>query len=227
MNRRGFTLLEVLVSLALFTIIRVATAKHLQQVLSTKNVAFNEIQIYDSMRTAISIMRYDLSQAFHILYDDLGEENKQLLLQNQAVPHTLFDGRKSEMVFTSLSHRVYYLQRRETEQAEISYYLQNLNGSEFPSLMKRETGLIDDKPYEGGSIYTIIDNVFSMSFQYWDGKTERWVDDWSSDDGQYRDKFPDSVKMELEVIGDNDKRLKVTTQFKIASPNNKAFLVKF
>ena len=93
--------------------------------------------------------------------------------------------------------------------------------------MKRETGLIDDKPYEGGSIYTIIDNVFSMSFQYWDGKTERWVDDWSSDDGQYRDKFPDSVKMELEVIGDNDKRLKVTTQFKIASPNNKAFLVKF
>lgn len=227
-NRQsGFTLLEILLALALFTIIGIATAKHLQQLSSTKNAAFRDMEIYNSLRTAVSILRFDLNQAFHVGYEDLGDETKQLLLQGQSAPHTLFDGRKKELIFTSLSHRLYYLGRKETEQTELSYFLQDQKGQEFPSLMKRESTFIDDKLYEGGALYTIIENVFSLSFQYWDDKKNRWVEDWSSDQGEFRDKFPLAVKMDLEVIGRGEKKIKISTEFKLANPNNKEFLATF
>ena len=221
-----------LISLAIFTIIGLATAKHIQQVANTKSLAFEDLDLWNDLRTGLSMMRNDLSQAFHVLYDDLGDENKQAILQNQRVPHTLFDGRKSEMVFTSLSHRVYYTDKRECEQTEISYFLQNRPGRKYPSLMKRESEMIDDDLYQGGGVYTLIENVTSFELQYWDEKQQRWVDDWSSDGGSYRDKFPYSVKIKIEVARispttQKEMRLKVETEIKIAFPNNEATVAQF
>lgn len=229
MNRSGFTLIEVLLSLAIFTIIGIATAKHLSQVRNTKEIAFRDMEMYNAGRTAISILRNDLRQAFHILYDDLGKETKQAILQAVGdVPHTIFDGRKQEIVFTALSHRVYYEGRRESEQTEISYFLQKPNDNALPSLMKRESPFIDGKLYEGGPIYTIVENVIDLSFQYWDEKQQRWVDDWTSDDGQFRDRFPFAVKVHMVVGGPKEgQELTIDTQLKVAFPNNSPHLVKF
>lgn len=226
-SRAGFTLIEVLLSLAIFTIIGIATAKHIQQLRATKESAFNDLDLYNSLRSAISMLRYDLSQAFHIPYDDLGEEAKQAVIQNVAVAHTLFDGRKNQLIFTTLGHRAYYASRRESEQTEVSYFLQERRGSKSPTLMKRESAFIDDNPYEGGSIYTLLDNVTVFELFYWDEKTSRWVDDWSSDDGQYRDRFPYAVKLKIAVEDGRGKSLRIETQFKVAFPNNSPFLVQF
>ena len=223
----GFTLIELLLSLAIFTIIGVAVVRNLQQIQNTKNLAFQDIDLYNDARAAISSLRTDLSQAFHVLYDDLGEENKNLLMQNQPVPHTLFDGRKNELIFTSLSHRVYYVDRRETDQTEISYFLQKRQGSKLPSLMKRESEMVDADLYQGGSVYTLIDNVVTFELEYWDEKTSKWVSDWSSDGGAYRDMFPRAVKVRLELAKNDTQRLKIETQFKVAFPNNDGILVQF
>lgn len=225
-NRRGFTLIELLLSLAIFTVIGIATVKHISQIANTKNLAFQDLDVYNDARAAVNLMRTDLSQAFHILYDDLGEENKAALLQNQPVPHTLFDGRKNELIFTSLSHRVYYSGRRECEQTEISYFLQRREGSKLPSLMKRESEFIDSDLYQGGSIFTLVDNVLSLEFEYWDEKTGKWVQDWSSDGGAYRDKFPMAVKVKI-AIAQGEASFKVETELKVAFPNNEQTLVQF
>ncbi len=223
----GFTLIEVLLALAIFTIIGIATAKHIQQIRNTKESAFKDLDLYGGVRAAISMMRFDLSQAFHVPYEDLGEEAKAAVLQNVATPHTLFDGRKNQIIFTSLSHRVYYSNRRESEQTEISYFLQDRRGSKNPSLMKRESTIIDDNLYEGGAIYTLLDDVSQFELSYWDEKTGRWVDDWSSDDGQYRDRFPLAIRIRLTAEDASDRRVALETQFKVAFPNNTPFLVQF
>lgn len=223
----GFTLIEVLLALAIFTIIGIATAKHIQQIRTTKEKAFHDLELYSGVRAAIGMFRNDLSQAFHVPYDDLGEEAKAAVIQNVAVPHTIFDGRKAQMIFTSLSHRAYYAARRESEQTEISYFLQDRRGAKNPSLMKRESTLIDDNLYEGGSIYTLLDNVSQFELSYWDEKASRWVDDWSSDDGQYRDRFPLAVRLKLTCEDEYNKKVSLETEFKLAFPNNTAFLVQF
>lgn len=224
---KGFTLLELLLALAIFAIIGISTVKHIQQIQTTKDSAFKELDLYNEMRAAISIMRYDLNQAFHVLYDDMGSQNKQLILQNQPVAHTLFDGRKSELVFTSLSHRVYYTGKRESEQTEISYFLQEKKPGELPSLMKRESEIIDSDLFQGGSVSTILENVESLQFQYWDEKQLKWLEDWNSDGGDSRDRFPLAVKIRVAVRHKGNQKLEVETQFKLGFPNNQPILVQF
>lgn len=227
LTRHGFTLIELMLSLAIFTIIGISTVKHITQIQNTKSAAFQELDLYNDLRAAISLLRYDLSQALHVLYDDLGAETKQLVQQNQPVAHTIFDGRKNEIIFSSLSHRVYYAGRKESEQTEISYFLQRKEGAQLSSLMKRESEIIDDDPYQGGQIYTLVDNVVSLQFQYWDDKQQKWIDDWNSDNGDTRDRFPLAVKIRIAIAGKEKEKLEIETNFKLAFPNNQAVLVQF
>lgn len=226
-KKSAFTLIELLLALAIFTVVAIATARSLQQIRNTKEMAFKDLDRYGSMRTALAVLRDDVRQAFHILYDDLGKDAVALLSQARPTAHTIFDGRKNSLVITSLSHRVYYKNRRESEQAELSFFLQEKGKSRNASLMKRESGRIDADLYQGGAVYTLLDDVLSLEFQYWDAQTGKWVDDWSSDGGNYRDKFPPSVKVKLTAVGENDQRLSAETQFKIAFPNNENLVVKF
>jgi general secretion pathway protein J len=227
MTRAGFTLIEVLLSLALFTVIGLATVRQIQQIKNTKDTAFEDMDVYNSVRAGLNLMRSDLSQAFHVLYDDLGDDTKTLVQQNSPVAHTVFDGRKNEIIFTSLSHRNYYAGRRECDQTEISYFLHSREGAKYPTLMKRESEIIDDDLYQGGPIYSLIDDVIELQFQYWDDKTTKWVDDWNSDSGNYRDKFPMAVKVKLTVAGPRSQKLTVETDLKVAFPNNDSVMVQF
>jgi len=228
MNRRGFTLIETLLALAIFSMIAIATVRHIQQLQNTKAEAFRQIDLFDSVRAAISMIRSDLSQSFHVPYDDLGDEAKASVLQNQPVAHTIFDGRKKDLIFTSASHRLYYQGLRESEQTEISYFLQPRSTSKFPSLMKRESEFIDADLYQGGKVYTVLDNVVLLEYSFWDEKAGKWIDDWNSDNGEYRDRFPFAVRLKLTVQGaGTSEQIAVTEEFKVAFPNNDAFVVQF
>lgn len=227
LTRRAFTLIELLLALAIFTVIAIATARTLQQIRNTKDAAFRDLDRYSAMRTALAVLRDDVRQAFHVLYNDLGRDAVALLSQARPTPHTLLDGRKNSLVLTSVSHRVYYKNRRESEQAELSFFLQEKGKGRNSSLMKRESGRIDADPYQGGAVYTLLDDVTSLEFQYWDPVQGKWVDDWNSDGGNYRDKFPPSVKVKLVAMGEENQQLQAETQIKIAFPNNDELVVRF
>jgi len=224
---KGFTLLEVLLALALFSIIAIASVEQITLVRNTKVQAQEEGELYNGLRAAITLMKNDFQQAFHVQYDDLSQLAQETIQRAQPIAHTLFDGRKNQIVFTSLSHRNFYANRRESDQAEISFFLQPKPGAKLPSLMKRESGKIDDDMYAGGGIYTILDNVSDLQFQFWDEKIEKWVDDWNSDGGTTRDRFPYAIKMKVSVQNAKNKELKVETSFKVAFANNEPFLTQF
>jgi len=226
-QNQGFTLIEVLVALAIFTIIGIATVRQIQQISTTKKVALAQLDQYNAARTTVAILRHDLSQTFHIRYQDLGEEAQNAIRRNAQVPHTIFDGRKNEMVFTSLSHRVYYAGRKECEQTELSYFLESMEGEKAFSLMKRESEIIDGDLYQGGPVFRLLDYVQSMELEYWDPKKQKWVSDWSSDGPEYRDRFPLAVKMKMIVLNEDRAPIVINTEFKLAFPNNEEFITKF
>lgn len=228
LKNSAFTLLELLLALAIFSIIAIATANQIRLLKNTKVSSMAEIDQVNGMRSALAMIRSDLSQAFHVQYDTLGSTIKGQILAGTPVAHTLFDGRKNEMVFTSLSHRVYYADMRECEQTEISYFLQEKKTNKYASLMKRESEFIDENLYEGGPVFTLLDNVTALEFHYWDDTNERWTDDWNSDGQTTRDKFPRAVKIKLSAWDPHTgKDVSIETSMKIAFPNNDPQLVKF
>jgi type II secretion system protein J len=227
LNTKGFTLLELLLSLAIFTLIGLATVRQIQQIQNTKTTALEEMDLYNDVRAAISLIRNDLSQAFHIAIDDIGPNARALVARNEAIAHTVFDGRPRELIFTTLAHRNYYAGRRESEQTEVSYFLFNRPGAKLPSLMKRESEIIDDDVFQGGALYLLVDNVQELEFLYWDERTEKWVTDWNSDSGGYFDRFPLQVKLKIAVAGKQGRPFPVETIFKVAFSNNTPFLVQF
>lgn len=226
-KNKGFTLLEVLLSLALFSIIALTTIKQITLIRNTKDAAFRDIDAYSNARAALNAMETDIRQAFHILFVDLGIFAQQRLGQNNPVAHTLIEGKKSELVLTTLSHRNYFSEKRESEQTEISFRLQSSRTSKYSTLVKREAELIDDNLFEGGNNYTLLENVVSLEFKYFDPKSGKWQDSWNSDEGAFKDKFPSSIKITIEVAGERSKPIKVETSFKISFPNNEPVLVTF
>lgn len=227
LNNNAFTLLEVLLSLALFSIIALTTIKQINLIRMTKDTAFRDIDAYSNARAAINAIESDVHQAFHILNNDLGDDARTALSQNASAVHTLFDGRKSEIVFTALSHRNYFSGKKESEQTEISYFLQSSRTSKYSTLLKRESEIIDENPYEGGQIYTLLENVISAEFSYFDPKTDKWVESWNSEFGERRDIFPSAIRVRLTVASDKGKPLTIDTALKISFPNNSAYVVNF
>lgn len=226
-GQKGFTLLELLLSLAIFTLIGLATVRQVSQIQNTKTSALEDMDVYNDVRAALNLLRNDLSQAFHVSFDELGSATRTAVARNEAVAHTVFDGRQKELIFTSLAHRNYYASRKESEQTEISYFLYNRTGVKLPSLMKRESEHIDDDLFQGGPLYRLVDNVEVFELAYWDERQERWMSDWNSDSGNQLDRFPLQVKVKIKVAGKHGQPLETEAIFKVAFPNNTPFLVQF
>ena len=220
-SQKGFTLLEVLLALTIFSLIALTTSNQINVIRNTKDTALKQIEQFDALRSAIAIIRNDLSQCFHKRYSDLGETLRTALARGEPVPHTLFDGRRNQIIFTSLSQRNFYSNRREGLQTEISYFLETQRGSDKGVLLKRESPLIDGNLFEGGSIYTILEGVTKLEFKFWDDKLSRWTEDWNSDAGVTRDLFPKAVKILLATWDPKlNKEVSIETAFKISFPNN-------
>jgi general secretion pathway protein J len=221
MSQKGFTLLEVLLALAIFSLIALTTSNQINVIRNTKDTAMKQIEQFDALRSAVAIIRNDLSQTFHKRYSDLGETLQTALARGEPVPHTLFDGRRNQIIFTSLSHRSFYANRKDGLQTEISYFLESSRGSNESTLLKRESPLIDGNLFEGGSIYTILEGVTRLEFKFWDDKLSRWTEDWNSDAGVTRDLFPKAVKLLIATWDPKlNKEISIETAFKISFPNN-------
>lgn len=231
MKRRlqsGFTLLEVLLALAIFSMIALTTSNQINVIRNTKESALAQIEQFDGVRSAIAVIRDDLGQAYHKRYRDLGGDLQRRVQRSEPAPHTLFDGRSNQLIFTSLSHRNFYATRKDGQQAEISYFLQASPRNGLSTLMKRESPIIDGNLFEGGSLYTLLDEVSQLEFKYWDDKLLKWTEDWNSDAGTTRDTFPKAVKMRVATVDPKSgKEVSIETTFKIGFPNNTDYMVAF
>jgi len=220
-NLKGFTLLEVLLALAIFSLIALTTSHQINVIRITKEAALNQIEQFDAMRSAIAIVRNDIAQSFHKRYNDFGPQFALRLSRGDQVPHTLFDGRKNQLIFTTLSHRNFYIDRKDGQQTEISYFLEDRANSNQKALMKRESPLIDGNLFEGGTIYSLLENVTQLEFQFWDDKLSKWTDDWNSDAGVTRDLFPKAIKLKIASWDEKQgKEIEIETSFKVSFPNN-------
>jgi len=165
MRQRGFTMLEVMVSVGILTMVSALIYGTMSVTLNAQNTARKVHVTYHAGWVAINKMTRDITNAFISKHVSVLERNRE----------TLFIGKDDKVTFTYLGHYRWLPDEPESDQGVVSYSVKQ------KQLIRREKTVIDDSPDKGGEEEVLADNVKELEFEYWDKEQEDWTDDWKAE----------------------------------------------
>jgi general secretion pathway protein J len=204
---RGFTLVEVIIAVAITATIGAMTVGSLRQVDRAAEVARAQNERYAAARLALTRLSREVSMAF--LSDNF--DGKRFRDRP-----TLFVGREDEILFTTFAHQRLYRDAKESDQAVVEYVVQpdpDRPGEE--ALFRREKARIDDEPERGGRRDLVADHVASFRLSYWDAKRKDWAREWTTRSVEHASELPSRVRIELEVTLADGRRERFATEARV------------
>lgn len=195
--RRGFTLLEIMLAVAVLALVGTMIYSGFSQTALNKARIEEDVEHSRIIHMALERMARELTMAFvstHV--------NPSLDLR---VVDTAFigkdNGKDDRIDFTSFSHRRLYRNARESDQNEISYFV-----TEHPDepgvlvLARREQNRIDEDPRRGGKSQILVENVVEFNVEYFDPLLTDWVQTWNTEDMLAQpNRLPTQVRIRLAV----------------------------
>jgi general secretion pathway protein J len=204
---RGFTLLEVMIAVAITAVIGTMAAGVYQQVDRAASVAREQGERYAGARLALTRLSRELSMAF------LSEHYDRARYRDRP---TLFKGERDKLLFTTMAHVRLVQDAKESDQAVVEYLVERDPVSGQDALFRREKVRIDDEAERGGRQDLVATHVKGLSLQYWDLKRKEWVREWSTRTPEKLNELPTRVRIELEVTLADGRSEKFTTQSRVA-----------
>lgn len=190
-RRSGFTLIEVVVALAVMVIIGTITWSTMASTLDMRDYLEEADVTSRSARVALDRLARELEVAF--LTNNTSAVNTY---------RTVFvgeDGTDTDTVwFATLTHQRRYRNSRESDQTEITVWADD--DPEHPGTMvlyHREAPRIDHEPDQDGAIAPIARKVTRFDLTYLDGSTGEWTDEWDSTGIEQTGKLPRAVQIVL------------------------------
>jgi general secretion pathway protein J len=206
-SRRGFSLLEVMIAIAITAVIGAMAAGVFQQVDHAASVARDQGERYAGARLALTRLSRELSMAF------ISEHYDRDRFRDRP---TLFKGDGEKLLFTSMSHVRLVQDVKESDQAVVEYLVERDPASNEDALFRREKARLDDEPDRGGRKDLVATHVKALSLRYWDLQRKEWVREWSTRSPEKLNELPTRVRIELEVKLADGRTEKFTTQARVA-----------
>lgn len=191
--RAGFTLLEVIVALAVFAMIVGLTFGTIASALNTRDLLEADDAVNQSARIAMSRIRRDLSLAY-------------LTTNTSAVNtyQTIFvarDGNPDRLWFASLAHQRLYRGARESDQTEITYWTEDdPDTNDAMVLLRREAPRIDNYPERDGTIAPLAYDVKAFDIRFLDSRTNEWREEWDSTGTETPRRLPRAAQVALTLL---------------------------
>lgn len=174
---RGLTLLEVMVAVAVLSMVGVLIYGAAFGLTRSKTVVGHDNARYREGRAALRRINDELSAAFI--------SSHQPISLALAVRTTIFAATNSSpadrLDFTAFSHIRVARDAHESDQAEISYF-----GSPDPDvsgkvdLARREQPIIDIDPRRGGQVNVLAEDIDLFDLRYLDPVSGMWQDTWDT-----------------------------------------------
>ena len=218
----GFTLIEVMVAIALLAVISILLWQSMGASVQSKERFEKKDQVFREATLSLDRMAQDLSTAMLLSsVEFLGvSENGEQNTKSAFIGENLGD--QDKVSFHALSHIRYLKDVKESDQAEISYFLEPQSESSDDSeistadlfvLKKREQSPPDANPTEGGTIMTLLEGVKEMNLRYFDPVKAEWAEAWDTTSSDYVNRLPRAIEIVLVVQDpvDEDGSLTLTT----------------
>jgi len=202
-KRRGLTLIEIVVALAIMALIGSISAGTLSSSIGALD-AMEEAS--GSTRTARIALRR-ISRALELAYLT---PNRTAVNTYQTVFVGKDEGDEDQLWFASLSHQRKIRDSRECDQTEITLFTEeDPENSNTNVLYIREAPRIDQYPDQGGRPMPIARGVTRFDLRYLDGTTGEWKDEWDTGGSETPNRLPRAVQVVLELTskdpqGDDD-----------------------
>jgi general secretion pathway protein J len=213
-KRRGFTLIEIMVAVAIVALVTTLTWGSFKNTFSTKSQIEATATRYRSVRLALERMAREISMAYISQDEDT----------SQAERRTRFFGKRhsdvDELMFSYYGHQRLYQDANECDTALIYYYsARDRDDSRKMNLMRRETRRLSNYKVDeqAGEADIVCDDIIKLQLTYWDARDKIWRDEWitTSADGQ-PDRLPAKVKITLTVRDERGKEVPFQTEARLA-----------
>lgn len=207
MRARGFSLMEVMIAVAIVAFITAVLGGSLVRQLDAKERIAALAERQNTARMALTRMAREISMAFLSKHYNCNERRSV----------TLFKGKQNgELTFTSFSHYKWTKDANESDQNEITYSVKaDPDGGNKHALFRKEAQRITDDPGEAGKDYVLAHDISSLEFEYYNFDNDTWESDWDTTRSEKKFKLPLLVKLTLKLPFPDGKDQTFVTQSRI------------
>ncbi len=211
MTRRGFTLLEVMISVAVLAMIGGLTWKAFDSAYDLKSRVEKAEERDQTVRGALDRIGREVSMTF------LSEHYDHKRFRERPTFFKLKDGRgDADLMITSFAHERLHLDAKESDQAVFEYTLERDDDGNM-SIFRRVNPILDEQPERGGQKAVLAEDVLRFSIEAWDPKDREWRDEWNTSDTSRQGQvlLPPRVRIAITLKDENGKERTWSTQTRI------------
>ena len=211
-TRQGFTLLEVMIAVAITALMGAMVSMAFQTSFNAKEVVEGEADHYRMLRAAMNRMTREISSAF------VSDRYDSARFRDQNDRPTNFIGESDKLTLATFAHQRLYTDAKESDQAIVEYSVQTstekgANGR--MDLVRRENPNVGDRMDRGGTTDVLFEGVKKLEFSYWDSTRSEWADEWDTRRTEQKAILPTRVRITLVALDENGKEVRYTTQTRV------------
>lgn len=192
--RRGFTLLEIIVSLAVLSVIATLAFSAIAGAIGVRDTMEAQDALNQSARIAMGKIRRDLQLAYLTPNVTAVNTYRTIFVARDESPDRIW--------FATLSHQRLHRDSRESDQTEITLWTEpDPTRPDAQVLLRREAPRIDQDPVLGGAILPLAYGVTRFDLRFLDPTTNEWREDWDTTGTETPNRLPRAVQVLLELLG--------------------------
>ncbi|HMF44609.1 MAG TPA: type II secretion system protein [Polyangia bacterium] len=208
----GFTMIELMLALAIFAFITTIMWGSFAQTANSKKVIQSEQDRAHAVRVALMRMAREIEMAYVSDNENTAIANRRTLFVGSA--HTDVD----ELMFSTFAHQRLRAGAAEGDTSLITYYgARDPDDRRILNLMRRETRRLqaEDPSTLPGEGYILCPDVARVKFLYYDHKKKEWETDWSTLDASGMPYLPTHIRIQLTVIDERGAEVSYSTDARI------------
>jgi type II secretion system protein J len=188
----GFTLLEVLVSMAILVIIMAALYSAYTTNVEAIQIARQNGEVHQMARIVLDRMTKDLQSALIEVSVPSDKIKLGLVGEDREI-----DGRRADrMDFTTVTHLPLTEKGPASDLCEIGYLIEENSEDKVLVLLRRDDPSVDEDFTKGGSLQEMARNVLEFNLTYQDSRGEE-SDKWNTLEGMPASGLPLLIKVRL------------------------------